>query len=116
MRSSLASALLRGCFLAKAIVPIYRPLLYCLVVLILCFQTYVIWQDRLNAISLVTYSYGSGYDRNMDTAFVNDIRYSGDYINAIVLIQEKTNRQNIMIHSWQRLYKDRATVVEWQNK
>jgi general stress protein 26 len=84
--------------------------------MLVLFQSYIIWQDRINKISMVTYSYGSGYERNMDTAFVAEIKYSQDYIEACVLIQDKTKRSNIMIHSWQNIYKDRATIVEWKLK
>lgn len=95
---------------------IYRPLSYCIIALVILLQSYVIWQDRINKISMVTYSYGTGTSRSMDTAFVEEIKYSKDYINACILIQDKTKRSNIMIHSWQNLYKDRETIVEWKTK
>ncbi len=100
--------------LKKEAILIYRPLLYCLVVMILLFQSYVIWQDRLNTITLVTYSYSNGYERNMDTAFVPQIRYTSDYINACVLIQDKTKRNGVLIHSWQQIYTDRQTQIDWR--
>lgn len=102
--------------LKKEAILIYRPLAYALVIMLLAFQSYVIWEDRVNKISMVTYSYGTTSERNMDTAFVEEIKFTKDYINAIVLIQDKTKRHNVMIHSWQNIYKDRAAVIEWQTE
>jgi len=108
--------MLQGHRLRREAILIYRPLLYVGVVMVILLQSYVIWQDRIEKISMVTYSYGTGTSRNMDTAFVEEIKFTNDYINAMVLIQDKTKRSNIMIHSWQNLYKDRATVLEWHTE
>jgi hypothetical protein len=95
---------------------IYRPLLYVAVIMLIVYQSYVIWQDRLDTITLVTYSYRVGDGRAMDTAFVHQIKYSTDYINACVLIEDKTQRVGVLIHSWQNLYADRQTEIGWRKR
>jgi len=80
------------------------------------FQSYVIWKDRINAIYLVTYSYGSYSNRSMDTAFVEKMTFCTDYINAGILIQDATGRPGVIVMGWQKLYKDRKTVIEWETK
>ncbi len=101
--------------LIRHFVPLYRPLVYVICIFIMLLQTYIIWEDRLNSITYVEYSFGSNVERNIDYAFIDgDIKYINDVINAGILIQDKTNRKGVVLHSWKRIYKNKETEVLWR--
>jgi hypothetical protein len=101
----------------KATVNLYRPLVYVIFILVIIFQFYVIWTDRIESVTYVKYSYETNGKRIIDSCIVDtDIKYISDLMNTEVLIAEKTNQNRIFIESWQRIYKDKRTQIGWENK
>ena len=98
----------------------YRPLLYVIVITIMLFQFYTIWQDRLEMVAWVTYSYDGGKQRNVSQCMVDfqrlggtrGIRTTGDIVNAIDYIQERTKRTGVAILWWSNVEKTKEIVID----
>ena len=95
--------------IARHLVPVYKPLVYITAILIMLFQSYVIWEDRITSVTWIEYSYrGTSCARMLDTCFLDaDIKYINDIVEAQIMISDKTKQQDIVIHSFKRIYKDR---------
>jgi hypothetical protein len=95
----------------------YRSLIYVGTILIMAFQFYIIWKDRLSCVSIVEYSYKSGKERPVDRAvFDEKITSISQFVNAEIKIMHKTEREEVFIRSILILSKDRETRVYWTTR
>ena len=76
-------------------------------ILVICFQGYVILKDRWPGITYIEYSYaGKGGVREIDWCFVDKkIIFSTDIADTIYLIEDKTNQKQVVLHHWTVLFK-----------
>lgn len=93
----------------------YRSVTYVGAILIILLQFYVIWQDRLDYVSLVEYSYRVGGERQVDrNVFDGRIYKLSQLVNAEVKLKEKyPTREDILVRSILVLSKDKETKIYW---
>jgi hypothetical protein len=92
----------------------YRSLIYVTVILIMAFQFYIIWQDRLDYVTIAEYSYKSDRERPIDRqVFDGKILSISEYVNAEIQIKDKTKREDVFIRSVLILRKDKETRIWW---
>ena len=96
---------------------LYRPLVYVTALLIILFQFYVIWEQKIGIegkTSYINYSYSSSSKcgREMDWGFVTikdhfgvpkPLNTTDDIVYAIDEIEKRTKRKGVALHSWQNL-------------
>lgn len=76
-------------------------------ILVICFQGYVILKDRWPGITYIEYSYaGKNGTREIDWCFVDKkIIFNTDIANTIHQIEDGSKQKSVVLRSWTVLYK-----------
>jgi hypothetical protein len=76
-------------------------------ILVICFQGYVILKDRWPGITYIEYSYAGRHClREVDWCFIDKkIVFDTDVAEAVMLIEDKTQHEAVVIRSWKILFK-----------